>query len=307
MAGFRLATRIFAAPEVRQVCGEAFVLTEAGRLGKYNNLSRRNAVLGWLGAKMFDASPRVGMRLLNTLARTRPLRDFVDDDDTLADFVRGSIIGTNHVSGTCRIGAVDDPMAVVDPAGAVYGVGGLRVADASAMPSVPSGNTHIPTVMVAEKIADAIRTGARQRARPGWQSAMQTRQGHLAKERNMSGARTTKALAPEELRKAIADHVLSFPLTDFDDQDQFDPASYRRRLEWLNGAGASGHFVVGGAGEFFSLTAASIAPWSALLSRPAKGACRSSPRPGSVRMSQRLRRRRPRRWVRTVCSYCHPT
>jgi 5-(hydroxymethyl)furfural/furfural oxidase len=179
MAGFRLATRIFAAPEVRQVCGEAFVLFEAGRLAKYNNLSRRNAALGWLGAKMFDASPRAGMRLLNTLAQTRPLRDFVDDDDALADFVRGNIIGTNHVSGTCRIGAADDPMAVVDPAGAVYGVGGLRVADASAMPSVPSGNTHIPTVMVAEKIADAIKTGARQRARPGWRSAMRRDEASL--------------------------------------------------------------------------------------------------------------------------------
>jgi 5-dehydro-4-deoxyglucarate dehydratase len=72
----------------------------------------------------------------------------------------------------------------------------------------------------------------------------------------MSRAPITKALAPDALRSAIADRVLSFPLTDFDEQDEFDPASYRRRLEWLNSAGASGHFVVGGAGEFFSLTAA---------------------------------------------------
>jgi 5-dehydro-4-deoxyglucarate dehydratase len=72
----------------------------------------------------------------------------------------------------------------------------------------------------------------------------------------MSGAPTTKRLGPDELRKAIADRVLSFPLTDFDDDDRFDPASYRRRLEWLNSAGALGHFVAGGAGEFFSLTAA---------------------------------------------------
>jgi 5-(hydroxymethyl)furfural/furfural oxidase len=160
MAGLRLAARIFAAPELQEMCGEAFVLTEAGRLGKYNNLSRRNAVAGWLGAKVFDVSPRAGMRVLNMLARTRQLRDFVDDDEALAEFIFGNIIGTNHASGTCRIGKPDDPMAVVDPAGAVYGVSGLRVADASVMPSVPSGNTHIPTVMVAEKIAHAIRTGA---------------------------------------------------------------------------------------------------------------------------------------------------
>ena len=72
----------------------------------------------------------------------------------------------------------------------------------------------------------------------------------------MSGNLARKALAPVELGKAIADRVLSFPLTDFDDEDRFNPASYRDRLEWLNGAGAPGHFVVGGAGEFFSLTSA---------------------------------------------------
>jgi 5-(hydroxymethyl)furfural/furfural oxidase len=171
MEGFRLAARLFAAPELRQVCGEAFVLTEAGRLGRYNNLSRRNALLGWLGAKLFDLSPRAGMRLLKTLARTRKLADFVDDDRDLADFVRASIIGTNHVSGTCRIGAADDPMAVVDPAGAVHGIDGLRVADASVMPSVPSGNTHIPTVMVAEKIADAVKARPHLPSRQGQGSA----------------------------------------------------------------------------------------------------------------------------------------
>ena len=167
MAGFRMAARIFAAPEVRAVCGEAFVLTEPGKLGKYNHLSRRNALLGWLGAKLLDTSPHAGMRLIDTLAHTRKLRHFIDDDNALADFVRASIIGTNHVSGTCRMGAADDRMAVVDPAGAVHGFEGLRLADASIMPSVPSGNTHIPTVMVAEKIADAIRTRMRGTSRFG--------------------------------------------------------------------------------------------------------------------------------------------
>ena len=50
----------------------------------------------------------------------------------------------------------------------------------------------------------------------------------------MSGNLARKALAPDELRKAISDRVLSFPLTDFDDEDRFNPDSYRGRLEWLN-------------------------------------------------------------------------
>ena len=54
------------------------------------------------------------------------------------------------------MGRKEDALAVVDPVGRVYGCEGLRVADASVMPTVPSGNTYIPTVMLAEKIAQAI-------------------------------------------------------------------------------------------------------------------------------------------------------
>jgi choline dehydrogenase-like flavoprotein len=54
------------------------------------------------------------------------------------------------------MGAADDPMAVVDPEGRVRGIGGLRVADSSIFPKVPRGNTNLPTLMVAEKIADGM-------------------------------------------------------------------------------------------------------------------------------------------------------
>jgi choline dehydrogenase-like flavoprotein len=66
-----------------------------------------------------------------------------------------------HPSCTCAIGAEDDRMAVVDPECRVYGVAGLRVADASVMPRVPSANTNIPTLMIAERVADFIRAGLR--------------------------------------------------------------------------------------------------------------------------------------------------
>ena len=84
------------------------------------------------------------------------LEDLLSDDRKMEDFVRANVTGCWHPSGTCCMGPADDPLAVTDPSGAVYGVDGLTVCDASLFPCVPRANTNIPTIMCAEKIADDL-------------------------------------------------------------------------------------------------------------------------------------------------------
>jgi 5-(hydroxymethyl)furfural/furfural oxidase len=78
----------------------------------------------------------------------------------LEDWMFAECSDAQHASGTCRMGAVDDPHSVVDPECRVIGCTGLRVIDASIMPTVVRANTHFTTVMIAEKMADRLRQRA---------------------------------------------------------------------------------------------------------------------------------------------------
>ena len=80
----------------------------------------------------------------------------VQSDDEIDDFLREHAESAYHPCGTCRMGAADDPMAVVDPEGRVIGVDGLRLADSSIFPRITNGNLNAPSIMVGEKMADHI-------------------------------------------------------------------------------------------------------------------------------------------------------
>ena len=112
-----------------------------------------------------------GIRLARRLAGTGPLHGFVADeyrpgaaargDDELLEFARETAGTIFHPSGTTKMGPAADPTAVVDAALRVHGLAGLRVVDCGIMPTLVSGNTNAPVVMIAEKAADHILRDAR--------------------------------------------------------------------------------------------------------------------------------------------------
>lgn len=107
-----------------------------------------------------------GIRLARSLAATRAMRPLVAGeyrpgpeavtDDDLLEFARNTGGTIFHPSGTTKMGPAADPMAVVDHELCVHGLAGLRVVDCGIMPTLVSGNTNVPVVMIAEKTAATI-------------------------------------------------------------------------------------------------------------------------------------------------------
>jgi 5-(hydroxymethyl)furfural/furfural oxidase len=162
MQGFRTAVEILAHEKVRAMTGVTFPVKFDDRLRRLNRMTTANRVQSAIIAALIDVVPPLAGPIFATLADRRvDLAALVEDDAALAEHVRQNVAGMFHPVGTCRMGAANDRHAVVDPAGRVRGVGGLRVVDASIMPTVTRGNTNIPTLMVAEKISAAMLDEAR--------------------------------------------------------------------------------------------------------------------------------------------------
>ncbi|MCC6780143.1 MAG: GMC family oxidoreductase N-terminal domain-containing protein [Hyphomicrobiales bacterium] len=157
MQAFRRCVEVLAHPQVRAMSGVTFPVKFTDRLRLLNRISPGNRIKSTLVAAAIDLIPPLAGPIFSTLADRRvDLAALVQDDDALAEHIRQNVAGTFHPVGTCRMGAAADRDAVVDTVGRVRGIDGLRVIDASIMPTAPRGNTNIPTLMVAEKMADAL-------------------------------------------------------------------------------------------------------------------------------------------------------
>ena len=108
-----------------------------------------------------------GMKLSRKIAAMPALKDLISEeydpgahirsDEELLQHARDTAVTIYHPACTCKMGPAADPLAVVDHRLKVHGIDGLRVADASIMPAITSGNTNAPTIMIGEKCADMIK------------------------------------------------------------------------------------------------------------------------------------------------------
>ncbi|MBM3522948.1 MAG: glucose dehydrogenase [Alphaproteobacteria bacterium] len=157
-AMYRWMAELLASAPLRKAAADPFGSVHGQMARLVGEIGRRNWLLTIGPALLLDGpgSLRRGV-IRRLLAPGADLARELADEATLDALVRRRTIGGWHASGTCRMGTADDALAVVDPLTArVHGVPGLSVVDASVMPAVPRANTNLPTIMLAEKMADAI-------------------------------------------------------------------------------------------------------------------------------------------------------
>jgi len=153
---FRFVAEVMADGELDGVRSKVFPTNYSDRVRRVSAPGVRNAMQMSAFAGILDTLPPLRSWLIDTLVTSGvTLADVLADDATLDAYLNKAVAGVWHPVGTCRMGT--DPLAVTTPRGRVHGVDGLRVCDASVMPSIPCANTNLSTIMVAERMADLIK------------------------------------------------------------------------------------------------------------------------------------------------------
>jgi 5-(hydroxymethyl)furfural/furfural oxidase len=160
MEGFRMLGLMQANAALQGATCDPFGASYSDRVRQVSTVNAANKFKLQLFARLLDGPSALRRYLMNRfIVEGYRFDQLMQQDDLLEEFIRKAAVGVWHATCTCRMGAEDDPMAVTDAQGRVRAVGGLRVVDASLFPTVPCANTNFPTLMTAEKIADAALAG----------------------------------------------------------------------------------------------------------------------------------------------------
>ncbi len=157
---FRIGVRAMTAAKQAGVVLDVFPSGYSPRIRELTRPSTRNAAITAVAAPLMDRITGIRQKIMAYAVGTEhTVEELAADDALLEAHLRRRVNGTWHPSGSCRMGDPSDRMTVTDSNARVIGVEGLRVCDASLMPTVPCANLNIPVLMIAEKTAATIRAG----------------------------------------------------------------------------------------------------------------------------------------------------
>lgn len=155
--GVRYLLGLFDHPAMRATASKPFPTAYTERYKRLAAVTNRNLALTTALGRALDGPAALRDRLLRDIITDGASYDAIlHDDDALDQYLRATVTGIWHATGTCRMGHPDDPNAVCDAEGRVIGVAGLRVCDGSVMPTIPCANPNIPIMMIAERMSDLI-------------------------------------------------------------------------------------------------------------------------------------------------------
>lgn len=157
----RYLVSLFDHDSVRVVAGTPFPTSYTERYKQLGAVGRKNEAVTTALGKALDGPASVRDRLLReVITDGADYATLFPNDRALGDYLKSTVTGIWHASGTCRMGSASDPMAVTDGDARVIGVDGLRVCDGSIMPTIPCANPNVPIMMMAERVSDLILNGA---------------------------------------------------------------------------------------------------------------------------------------------------
>ena len=155
--GVAFCAGLYREPEVQAMVNDVFPMSYSGRVRGLNQYSRMNWARAICARAVLDGPAVLRTPFLRrVISPGEELDALLGDRARLEDWVVQRATPFFHPVGTCRMGRSDDRNAVVDSSGRVHGISGLRVVDASIMPTIPRAATNLTAIMIGEKMAHAL-------------------------------------------------------------------------------------------------------------------------------------------------------
>jgi 5-(hydroxymethyl)furfural/furfural oxidase len=165
IAALRYSVKLFNHPEVRPLWTKLMWMNFPARVNSINQKTVLNSIKTGTAAAILDLHPFMRDVVMRRIRNNgKHVEETLAEDRGLIDWLATSVYGSWHVAGTCRMGAPDNRLSVVAADGSVHGIGSLRVADASIMPTPVRATTNLTAILIGEKIADAMITSAQSTA-----------------------------------------------------------------------------------------------------------------------------------------------